>query len=180
MVLRSGAKPGDRIFVSGTIGDGALGLRLRQARMTAGKGTRHLLDRYLHPQPRVALAEAVRENASAAMDVSDGLVGDLAHICETSGVGATVRAASVPLSPAARAALVADPAVLPAILNGGDDYEILCTVPKRRTEAFVNAAASAGVPVSEIGEISAARGYPEVVDTSGAEIRLSGGSHTHF
>src|SRR5690606_3701657 len=81
MVLRSGAKPGDRIFVSGTIGDGALGLRLRQGRMTAAKGARHLLDRYLHPQPRIALAEAVRENASAAMDVSDGLVGDLAHIC---------------------------------------------------------------------------------------------------
>ena len=86
MVLRSGAKPGDAIFVSGTIGDAALGLRLRRGELRGdGKGAKHLLDRYLHPQPRVELAPVLRRHASARIDVSDGLVGDLAHICETSG-----------------------------------------------------------------------------------------------
>ena len=181
MVLRSGARIGDLIFVSGTIGDGALGLRLRRSRGRAkARGARHLLDRYLHPQPRVALAPVLRLHASAAMDVSDGLVGDLAHICEASGVGAEIGAHDIPLSPAAAAVLAADKRALATILNGGDDYEILATVPPAAAPAFTADAEAAGVTVTRIGEIVAGRGPPVVRDFAGNVIKLSTSSHTHF
>ena len=88
----------------------------------------HLADRYLLPQPRNALAEAVRHHASAAMDVSDGLAGDLAKLCRASGVAAEIDVTRVPLSNAAHAALAADPALVEPILTGGDDYEIVLTI----------------------------------------------------
>src|SRR5205085_5498584 len=114
MVRRSGAKPGDRIFVTGTIGDAALGVKLRRdpalaARYRLEPGERdHLLARYLLPEPRVAVAEAVRRHASAAMDVSDGLAGDLGKLCGASGVSAEIEIDKVPLSSAAMRAIVAD------------------------------------------------------------------------
>jgi thiamine-monophosphate kinase len=180
MVLRSGARPGEAIYVSGTIGDAALGLRIRQGTIDAKlKGARHLLDRYLHPQPRVALAPAVRAFASSAMDISDGLVGDLAHICEVSKVGAEIHAERVPLSPGARIRL-SEPGALQTILNGGDDYEILATVPRRRAGDFERAAEAAGIPVTPIGRIVRGKGPPVVFDAAGKPIILSGRSHTHF
>ncbi len=180
MVLRSGAKVGDAIFVSGTIGDGALGLRIRQSRIEAGRGAKHLLDRYLHPQPRTALAPILVRYVSSAMDVSDGLVGDLAHICAASGVGAEIGAYRLPLSQAAEAALVAAPRVLATILNGGDDYEILATVPTSKMAAFAAEAEEAGVPVTRIGTVLAGRGPPLVRDVTGKVIKVSASSHTHF
>ncbi len=134
MVRRSTAKPGEAIVVSGTIGDAALGVLLRRD-ATCGQRWRladrlaaELTDRYLLPQPRNALAEAVLHDASAAMDVSDGLAGDLAKLCRASGVAAEIDVTRVPLSNAARAALAADPALLETILTGGDDYEIVLTL----------------------------------------------------
>lgn len=183
MVTRGGAKPGDRIFVSGTVGDAALGLRLRLGTLpsqSAGGGEGHLLDRYLHPQPRLSLAPVLRSFASAAMDVSDGLVGDLGHICEVSGVGARLEADSVPLSPAATAAIAADPSALATALTGGDDYEILATVPAARSGDFAAAAAAAGVGVTEIGEITAGPASPQVVDRRGKAITLQRPGHVHF
>lgn len=182
MVTRSGAQEGDIIFVSGTIGDGALGLRLRLGTLTPLRGSRHLLDRYLHPQPRVPLAPAILRYASASMDVSDGLIGDLAHICEASGVGAEVRAENIPLSSGARAQLQqnSDGSVLHTILNGGDDYEVLATVPADDAAAFRAAADRAGVPVAEIGRIIGKQAYPVVIDSEGKAIPLSRPSHTHF
>lgn len=180
MVLRSGALPGDAIFVSGTIGDGALGLRLRRQKTKPGRGARHLLDRYLHPQPRLALAAVVRRHAAAAMDVSDGLVGDLAHICEVSGVGAEIDAHLVPLSAAAKAALAAEPALLSLILNGGDDYEVLATVPAPAAQSFADDARRAGVPVTRIGTIVSGRGRPVVRGADGKVVKLSASGHTHF
>ena len=88
-----------------------------------------MLARYLVPQPRNALAEALRRYASAAMDVSDGLAGDLGKLCRASGVGAEIEVARVPLSEAARAALAADPQAIETILTGGDDFEVVATVP---------------------------------------------------
>jgi thiamine-monophosphate kinase len=177
VVLRSGAKPGDSIFVSGTVGDGALGLRLRGK---TGKGVKHLVGRYLLPQPRVSLAPVIRAHATAAMDVSDGLIGDLAHICEVSGVGAEISVPDVPLSSAAAARLIADPKLLPVILNGGDDYEILATVPHAVEGAFVEDADASGVSVTRIGTITKKKGPPVVRDRNGKVVRLTGGSHVHF
>ena len=114
MVTRAGARPGDAIYVSGTIGDSALGLAAMQGRIDAGegRGAKHLIDRYLHPQPRMALAPVLRRHASSAMDVSDGLIADLAHICDVSGVGAEIEAPLVPLSPPARRLVAGDPALI--------------------------------------------------------------------
>jgi thiamine-monophosphate kinase len=181
MVLRSGAKPGDAIFVSGTIGDAALGLRVRRGELPGGgKGAKHLLDRHLRPQPRVALAPVLRRHASASIDVSDGLVGDLGHICDTSGVSAELEAARVPLSRAARAVLAAQPDLLPAILNGGEDYEIVATVSEREAGAFAADAKAAGVPVARIGRIVAGKGPPTVVGEDGRRLRIAARSYTHF
>jgi thiamine-monophosphate kinase len=181
MVLRSGARPGDAVFVSGTIGDGALGLRIRRGDLSRNaKGAKHLLDRYLTPWPRTALAPVLRRYASAAIDVSDGLVGDLAHICDVSGVGAEIHAELVPLSPAAKSALTADKGLLSLILNGGDDYEVVATVPESRVAQFVRAAKAVRVAVTRIGTIVAGKGPPIVRDASGHAIRLGTKSHTHF
>ena len=180
MVHRSGARPGDVVFVSGTVGDAALGLRLRQGTIAAGEGAGFLLDRYLHPEPRVALAGAVRAFATAAMDVSDGLVGDLGHICKASGVTAEIGAGTVPLSAAAAAVVAADPALLATVLTGGDDYEILATVPAANAATYAEAAREAGVPVTIIGRIVEGRGPPTVLDASGAVLPLGRRSFDHF
>jgi thiamine-monophosphate kinase len=160
MVRRAGAKAGHRVFVTGTIGDAALGLKLRQGVTwpLAAAQRAHLLSRYLLPQPRNALAEIVRAYASASMDVSDGLAGDLTKLCRVSGVAAQIDVAAVPLSDAARAAIGADAAMRETALTGGDDFEILCTVPPARVDAFRTAAQAAGVPVTEIGAIEAGEG----------------------
>ncbi|WEK49144.1 MAG: thiamine-phosphate kinase [Candidatus Kaistia colombiensis] len=183
IVRRSGAKVGDVIVVSGTIGDAALGLRLRLGTLdgtTAGEGVSHLLDRYLHPQPRLGLAEAVRDFANAALDISDGLIGDLSHVTRTSGVSAVVEAARIPLSDAARALVAGDPTALASVLTGGDDYEILATMPEARLAAYKAAAARAGIPVTVIGGIIEGEGAPAVIDAGGAKITLGRVSHDHF
>src|ERR1700691_2587978 len=131
MVRRSTATAGDSVVVTGTIGDAALGVRIRRDESLAKRWrlpdamSAHLRQRYLLPEPRNALAEAVLHHASAAMDVSDGLAGDLAQLCRASGVAAEIDAARVPLSDAARAVLEAEPALIETILTGGDDHEML-------------------------------------------------------
>jgi thiamine-monophosphate kinase len=180
MVLRSGAKVGDAIFVSGTIGDSALGLRIRRGEIKKGGGAQHLLDRYLHPQPRTALAPLLARYASSAMDISDGLVGDLAHICAASEVGAEIGAHRVPLSKSARTVLDQKPGVLAAILNGGEDYEILATVPTSNMAAFATEATQAGVLVTRIGTVLKGKGPPVVRDATGKVIKLAASSYTHF
>jgi len=130
-ISRAGARPGDGVYVSGAIGDAALGLRLRQD-PTLGASLpkeerRALLDRYLLPRPRLDLVELLRAEASAAMDVSDGLAGDLVKLTRASGVSARIEVAHVPLSAAVRALVAGDPLLLETALTGGDDYEILFT-----------------------------------------------------
>jgi len=185
MVHRRGAEVGDHVFVTGTIGDAALGLRLRkeghssQAWQLEESAREHLHSRYLVPQPRNALAQAVRTDASAAMDVSDGLAGDLQKLCDASGVAAQIDVASVPLSPAARAVLHADPAAIDTILTGGDDYEILCTVAPERSAEFSRAAGIAGVPVSEIGRMVAGQGTAFIA-LDGRPLTFARASFSHF
>ncbi len=181
MPVRMGAKPGDRIYVSGTIGDAALGLQLRLGRGPALDDSDHdaLIRRYLLPQPRLGLAPALRF-AHAAMDVSDGLVGDLAKMLRASGVSGRLDLAAVPLSAAARAYLAADPAALEIAATGGDDYEVLACVPPVSAAEYEAAAAAASVAVRVVGEVEAGSAALRVVGLDGEPARFARGSYSHF
>ena len=181
MVRRAGARPGDRVMVSGTIGDAALALRVRRDGISVSDRARqHLRERYQLPRPRMALAAAVRAHATAAMDISDGLAGDVAKLCRVSGVSARVALPSVPLSDAAREVVVRDRALLETACTGGDDYEIVCTVPPAKLPGFRAAAAAAAVPVSEIGEIVAGGDAPQFIDADGKPVSWQRLSFSHL
>ena len=196
---RSGAQPGDHVYVSGTLGDGALGLRAIRGELPSSLGRAErdaLADRYRLPRPRLALgrrltgspaADAADPLAHAGMDISDGLVADLGHICDASGVAATVHADKLPLSPAARAALDADPALLALALAGGDDYELLFTAPPQHAAKLAALSAELDLPLTRIGEIAASRPpHPaaepavRVVDGDGHELSLPQRGYRHF
>jgi thiamine-monophosphate kinase len=181
MVRRAGALPGDRVFVSGTIGDAALGFLVRggKIRNLSEPHRKHLLSRYLLPQPRNALAEAVRTHATAAMDISDGLAGDFGKLCRVSGVGAEIEVARIPLSDAAKAVNDADPSMLETAVTGGDDYEVVCTVPAAKVDSFRAAAKVAQVAVSEIGEIKAGKGA-RFLGADGHALTFKRASFSHF
>jgi thiamine-monophosphate kinase len=186
MVHRSGAKPGDHVVVTGTIGDAALGLDiLKKGRVAAALANDAalrdtLVDRYRVPQPRNALAPAVRAHAQAAMDVSDGLAGDLAKLCAASGVSAVIDLKSVPLSKAGSAALAAGAVTMGEIVSGGDDYEILCAIPQDALDAFMQVAEKAGVAASPIGTIIAGISRPKFLDAAGRELSFARTSYSHF
>jgi thiamine-monophosphate kinase len=186
MVRRKGAKAGDRVVVSGTIGDASLGLEilkggaLAAALVSDAAAKEMLINRYRIPQPRTALAQAVGDHASAAMDISDGLAGDIAKLCAASGVSAAIDAPSIPLSGPAQSLLSRGAVGIESIVSGGDDYEILCTIPENRFEAFAEAAKLAGVPVTSIGTIIAGSSVPRLIDGDGSEITLPRLSYSHF
>ena len=186
MVHRSGAKPGDRVVVTGTIGDAALGLDILRGGAVAAvladnaAAKDMLVGRYRIPQPRNALAQAVRDYAGAAMDVSDGLAGDLAKLCAASGVSAVIDAPGIPLSAAAAVLLAGGSVGIEAIVAGGDDYEVLCAVPESRLAAFAQAADAAGVAVTSIGAVVAGVSAPKFLDAQGSEIGLKRLSYSHF
>lgn len=176
MIRRAGAKPGDLVFVSGTIGDAGAGLAVLN-----GEADRmdfeHLVARYRTPLPRVALGAALRGIASASLDVSDGLIADLGHISEASNVCIEVEASRIPLSPALRMLWGKD-AVLRASTSG-DDYEIAFTAPALRREEVFAAASMTGVPVTEIGRVKAGSGVA-LLDAGGAEIAVEHKGFVHF
>lgn len=184
MVRRAAAKAGDGIIVTGTIGDAALGVLLRKDENLAAKWRlsesmrAHLKRRYLLPEPRNALAAAVLQYANAAMDVSDGLAGDLGKLCRASGVAAEVDVARVPLSEATRAAVAADPPRLETALTGGDDYEIVLTLAPDKRAAFQAAAQAAGVAATEIGRVIAGEGARFLHD--GKMLSFARTSYSHF
>jgi thiamine-monophosphate kinase len=186
MVGRTGARPGDRVLVTGTIGDAALGLDILKdgeagrALASDPAAREFLIGRYRVPQPRNVLAQTVREHASAAMDVSDGLAGDLAKLCAASGVSAAIDAASVPLSAPAAGLIARGTVGIELLLAGGDDYEVLCTVPEARCAAFMQEAGRAGVAVSSIGAVIAGSEPPRFLDAQGREIVLRRASYSHF
>jgi len=186
MVRRTRARPGDQIMVTGTIGDAALGLDILKngpiAKALAGdpRGSEMLIARYRVPEPRNALAAAVRDHASAAMDVSDGLAGDLAKLCAASGVSAVVDTPRIPVSATAASLLSRRAVGIETLIAGGDDYEILCTVPEGNADAFTKAARQAGVAVTAIGTIMAGEGPARFLDGEGREIALPRLSYSHF
>jgi thiamine-monophosphate kinase len=176
---RQGARPGDAVWVSGSIGDGALGLRVLQGRLP-GDAAGHLARRYRLPEPRLALGAALAGLAGAAMDVSDGLVQDLGHLCRAADCGAVIEAAAVPLSTAARAALAAEPGLLPLVLTGGDDYELLFAAPPEAEAAVQARAAAAGVAVTHIGRFVEGSAEVTVQGPGGAPLALPQGGWSHF
>jgi thiamine-monophosphate kinase len=174
MIRRAGARPGDGVWVTGTIGDGALGLAVAQGRLADPTG--HLLDRYRLPCPRLGLSLA--GIASAAMDVSDGLVQDLGHLCRAAGLGATIESVMVPLSAPASAA---GPSWLADRLTGGDDYEVLMAVPPKRVPAL--RAAAGDLKVTRIGHFHSTTGLVPpvtVLDALGVPMALPTGGWSHF
>jgi thiamine-monophosphate kinase len=184
MVHRSGAKPGDRIAVTGTIGDAALGLRVLKGQMS-GEGLdtssrEFLIQRYRVPQPRNALAVAIREHASAAMDVSDGLAGDLAKLCAASGISAAINLAAVPLSEPTHALVTKGQSNIESIVSGGDDYEVLCAIPENRWDSFASAAARANVQIADIGRVESGAAAPRFLDAKGQSVALKRLSYSHF
>jgi thiamine-monophosphate kinase len=186
MLRRSGAQAGDRILVTGTIGDAALGLLLRRDRALAERcglapGLRdRLVERYLLPEPRNVLAQLLGAHASAAIDVSDGLAGDLAKLCRPSGVAAEVEIARVPLSEGARTILSREPALIETIVTGGDDYEVLATMSGGRIDGFRRQASALGVAVTEIGKIIVGKGETRFLDAAGRPLLLAHPSFSHF
>jgi len=150
---RGGARRDDLIYVSGTLGDAALGLQAGGGMVAATAADRAVFEaRLRRPEPRVALGRAVVAHASAAIDISDGLAADLGHICEASGVGAEVDVDSVPLSDAYRRCL--SQVGLEPALTFGDDYELCFTVPAMAAERVERAAADAGTDVTCIGHMT--------------------------
>ena len=147
-LLRSGGRAGDQVRVTGTLGDAALALWLLQQRKEVPRALRQRLER---PEPRVAEGQALRGIASACIDLSDGLVADLGHLCRASGCGARLQAERIPLSPGVRSG-IADPWAL--VLGGGDDYELCFTVPPERLPDLK----ASGVTSTCIGELVAGEG----------------------
>ncbi|WP_372618758.1 thiamine-phosphate kinase [Falsiroseomonas sp.] len=173
---RRGARPGDEIWVSGTIGDGALGLLALTGRLPPDA---FLAERYRLPRPRLALGQALAGVARAAMDVSDGLVQDLGHLARAAGCAAELCADAVPLSPSARAALATDPALRERILGGGDDYELLFAAAPEDAPRVLAASAAAQTPVTRIGRFLDGEGVT-VLDGTGQPLALGSAGWSHF
>jgi thiamine-monophosphate kinase len=186
MVPRTGARPGDQVMVTGTIGDAAIGLDILTggpaASALAGDAAAKemLIGRYRVPQPRSALAEAIRAHASGAMDVSDGLAGDLTKLCAASQVSAVIDVLRIPISAAAQTVLAHRAVDIEAMISGGDDYEIICTVPEERSAALTAAAVQAGIALTAIGTVIAGSDLPRFVDGEGRELPLARRSYSHF
>jgi thiamine-monophosphate kinase len=180
-IRRKGAQPGDRVWVSGTIGDALLGLKaLRGEFPKLAPGHRDaLVNRFRLPKPRVELGPRLAGLAHAMIDVSDGLVGDLGHICETSRVAASVELPLVPLSQGARELAAADPALLATLVTGGDDYELVFAAPPDADEEIASLSRSLNLPITRIGAIEAGAGV-RVVDDQGREVPLAKAGWRHF
>lgn len=186
MIPRTGVTEGDLLYVTGTIGDAALGMRHRKDEADSAwiacldsAARAHLRNRYLLPQPRLGLADALRSSARAAMDISDGLAGDLAKMLRLAGMTADIGLGDVPLSDAARQALAQEPQLAATILSGGDDYEILCAVAPAKAAAFEALAGQAGIAVTALGRARRGSG-PPVFRTGRGPVAFSALSYQHF
>lgn len=171
--LRKGARPGDRIYVTGTLGDAAAGLRA----MTRGDGHSFLIERFLYPEPRVTLGIRTRNLVSAAIDISDGLGQDLGHLLRASDVGAIVSLENLPMSSVLRNGFSPEEARYLA-LCGGDDYELCVTVPPEHAQEFEEVCDSCAVRCQCIGLIDDTSGLNFTLDGKPHAVNLHG--HDHF
>lgn len=179
---RSHAQAGDRIFVTGTLGDSALGLELlhRKINIAMQKEARQFLEsRYFLPEPRVAAGQRLISLATSCMDISDGLVQDMSHICRASETGAVMEIQKLPLSSAARTLVQEDASLWPAIFSGGDDYELLFTVPEARVPEVASLADELKLPMTDIGHMKAESGAT-LLDDRGKPVKIDAPGFRHF
>ncbi len=180
-VRRSGARPGDLVWVSGTIGDAFLGLAVLRGAYPelAPEHRAALVARFQIPDPRVELGPGLAGIAHAMIDISDGLIADLGHICETSHVAAVVDLESLPLSPAARIIVDGEPGLRTRLAAGGDDYELLFTASADSTNAIGELSLALSLPVARIGRIEGGEGV-RLVDAAGRTIPIDHPGYRHF
>lgn len=180
-ILRSGAKVGDDIYCSGTIGDGFLGLRISRGEFPQlmSSARNFLIDRYELPQPRLKLGQNLRSIATAAVDISDGLVADLAHICRASKVGAIIESQLVPMSLPATEILSQQPGLFREVLSGGDDYELIFTAPLSMRDQITRLSKDIDLPLTRIGKIAAGSAI-RILDPKGQELSLAYKGYSHF
>lgn len=182
MVRRAGAQIGDDIYVTGTIGDAALGLIVRRDGAIPGLSSMHaefLLARYLLPQPRNRLAQELAGLIHAAIDISDGLAADLGHVAQTSAVAAEIQLSKVPLSDGAAAALDLRAVSIADLISGGDDYELLFTAPSGNRPALAALERTTGDKITRIGRIVSGKGVV-FADQTGGSIWLKRPGYRHF
>lgn len=180
---RQGAAAGEAVWVSGTLGDAAFGLRALRGQLKGLPARQHgfLVERYRLPEPRLALGQGLAGLASAGLDVSDGLVQDVGHLARAAGCSAVLELPRLPLSEAARAAIAADPSLRTLPATGGDDYELAFTAPAQATPAIEAAAKAAGVALARVGQLCPGpAGEVALVDASGAPLRLPATGWSHF
>jgi thiamine-monophosphate kinase len=181
---RLGASVGEAIFVTGTIGDAALGLKIKQGEIDSRVFAKHeksfLQERYLLPQPTSMMAPVIAEFASASMDISDGLVGDLEKLCKASNVGAEIDLEKIPMSAPVSKIIKIVPEHLQTALAGGDDYELLFTVPQNLITEFKTATYLLPISISEIGVVKDAKDSVVVLDNDGSQISFENTSYKHF
>jgi thiamine-monophosphate kinase len=178
MIRRAGARAGDCVFVSGTIGDSGGGLSVLKGEALAAEH-QHLITRYRTPQPRLALGRALRGVASAALDVSDGLLADLGHLARASGVAISIDATRIPLSADLMSLWGDDLDARCRAAAAGDDYEIAFAAPSAARDAVMAVARQVGVAVSEIGRVEEGQGV-RLLDVAGREIPVPHKGFTHF
>lgn len=181
-ILRGGAKEGDIVYVSGTLGDAALGLAVRKGELSApltAEQRDYLIDRYRLPQPRLGLGQKLVGVASAMIDISDGFLADLGHLCTASNLGTTIPLDKLPLSAAARAAITSNPNFNNAVIAGGDDYELLFTAAPQHARDVAAAMRDAGVTVTALGSMAQGAGAV-VLGADGQPIKVEKAGYAHF
>jgi thiamine-monophosphate kinase len=176
---RSGAKAGNDIWVSGHLGDAALAVAHRHGKLQLDEADyREAVMRLYEPTPRVALGQALRGLATAAIDISDGLLADVGHICKLSKVGAVVELAALPLSPIAAKHIASD-AGRNAVIAGGDDYELCFTANPNSREVLMDLSKMLGVPLTRIGQLKRGKGV-SLVGSDGKPVKIDGRGYDHF
>tara|TARA_R110000824_G_scaffold399843_1_gene606064 strand:+ start:149390 stop:150373 length:984 start_codon:yes stop_codon:yes gene_type:complete len=181
MLRRSGGQLGDDLYVTGTIGDGALGLLAAQGQLAlTDADTDFLVSRYRRPEPRVVFGQKLQGIAHASLDISDGLMADLGHLCQQSDLGARIEIARLPLSDAARSALNGTPSLLETVVTGGDDYELLFAAPASAAQHIDSVAAQSSTRVTRIGRLVEPHENVLAVDALGAPLAFKHAGFRHF
>ena len=179
-IRRRGAHAGDNIYVSGSIGDAVLGLAIATGTLSLeAEAESYLLGRLRRPAPRIGLGLGLVGLASAGLDVSDGLISDLGHLCTASGVGAVVEAGAVPLSPPAARQVTDNQQLLTSLITGGDDYELVFTAPPANGEAVERLGKRLALRLTRIGRVIAGQGV-QVIDDAGHEVEIRRRGYAHF